>query len=50
MKKFLEKLRNKQNLSFDESKAAFEILMEGNASDKEIFDGAPSMTQPIAFP
>ena len=38
MKKFLEKLRNKQNLSFDESKAAFEILMEGNASDKEIFD------------
>ena len=38
MKKFLEKLKNKQDLSFDESKAAFEILMEGKASDGEIFD------------
>ena len=38
MKKFLEKLKNKQNLSFDESKAAFEILMEGKASEDEIFD------------
>jgi len=38
MKKFLEKLKNKQNLSFDESKDAFEILMQGMASDDEIFD------------
>jgi len=38
MEKYLEKLRNKENLSFDESKAAFEILMEGKASDSEIFD------------
>ena len=38
MKKFLEKLKNKQDLSFEESKAAFEILMEGKASDDEIFD------------
>ena len=38
MKKFLEKLKNKQDLSFDESKAAFEILMEGKASDDEVFD------------
>ena len=38
MKKFLEKLKRKQDLSFDESKAAFEILMEGKASDQEIFD------------
>ena len=38
MKKFLEKLKNKQDLSFNESKAAFEILMEGKASDVEIFD------------
>ena len=28
MENFLEKLRNKQDLSFDESKNAFEILME----------------------
>jgi len=38
MKKFLEKLKNKQDLSFNESKAAFEILMLGKASDNEIFD------------
>ena len=38
MKKFLEKLRNKQDLSFDESKVAFEMLMLGKASDDEIFD------------
>jgi anthranilate phosphoribosyltransferase len=37
MKKYLDKLRNKENLSFDESKTAFEILMGGKASDKEIF-------------
>ena len=38
MEKYLEKLRNKKNLSFDESKEAFEILMNGNASDDEIFN------------
>jgi anthranilate phosphoribosyltransferase len=38
MEKYLEKLRNKENLSFNESKAAFEILMDGKASDGEIFD------------
>jgi len=38
MKKFLEKLKNKQDLSFNESKAAFEILMQGKASNDEIFD------------
>ena len=38
MKKFLDKLKNKQDLSFNESKAAFEILMEGKASEDEIFD------------
>ena len=37
MKKFIEKLKNKQDLSFNESKAAFEILMEGKASEDEIF-------------
>jgi len=38
MKEYLEKIRNKQNLTFDESKAAFQILMEGKANDQEIFD------------
>ena len=38
MKKIIEKLKNKQNLSFAESKLAFEILMNGKASDDEIFE------------
>jgi len=38
MKKFLEKLKNKKDLSFNESKSAFEILMQGKASDNEVFD------------
>ena len=38
MKQFIDKIKNKQNLSFEESKAAFEILMEGEANDQEIFD------------
>ena len=38
MKIFLDKLKNKQDLSFAESKKAFEILMNGKASDDEIFD------------
>ena len=38
MKQFIEKIKNKENLSFDESKAAFELLMDGKAEEKEIFD------------
>ena len=38
MEPYLNKLRNKQDLSFDESKAAFEILMDGKASEDQIFD------------
>ncbi len=38
MEKFLNKLNNKENLTFEESKEAFEILMNGKASDKEIYD------------
>ncbi len=38
MKKFIEKLKEKQNLSFKESKEAFKILMDGKANDQEIFD------------
>ena len=38
MKQYIDKIKNKQNLSFDESKAAFEILMEGKANDQEIYD------------
>ena len=38
MREFIEKIKNKENLSFDESKTAFELLMEGKAKDQEIFD------------
>ena len=38
MDQILEKLKNKQDLTFEESKTAFEILMTGKASDDEIFD------------
>ena len=38
MKQYIDRLKNKKNLSFEESKAAFELLMEGNANEQEIFD------------
>ncbi len=37
MDQILEKLENKQDLTFEQSKSAFEILMTGKASDKQIF-------------
>ena len=37
MKIFIEKLENKKNLTFDESKSVFEILMNGKAKEDEIF-------------
>ena len=36
MKKFIEKIRNKENLTFEESKEAFGLLMEGKAKEQEI--------------
>ena len=38
MEQFIEKIKIKENLSFDESKAAFKLLMEGKAKDQEIYD------------
>ena len=38
MKNYIEKIQNKQSLTFEESKSAFEILMEGKAEENEIFD------------
>ena len=34
----IDKISKGKNLTFDESKAAFEILMDGKATDNEIFD------------
>ena len=38
MEEFLNKLRNKINLNFNESKEAFKILMSGEANEKQIYD------------
>ena len=38
MEKILEKLRQKKNLTFEESKSAFELLMSGEAIEEEIYD------------
>ena len=38
MEKILEKLKQKENLTFEESKSAFELLMTGKASEEKIFD------------
>ena len=38
MEQILEKLRNKNDLSFEESKSAFELLMTGQANEDQIYD------------
>ena len=38
MEKILEKLKKKENLSFEESKTAFELLMTGKANEDQIYD------------
>ena len=38
MDQILEKLRNKRDLSFEESKSAFELLMTGQANDDQIYN------------
>ena len=38
MEQILEKLRNKTDLSFEESKSAFELLMTGQANEDQIYD------------
>ena len=45
MKNYIDKIKKKQSLTFDESKAAFEILMEGKANDQEIFDFLTSLSE-----
>ena len=44
MKQYIDKIKEKQNLTFEESKAAFELLMEGKAEDQEIFDFLTSLS------
>ena len=38
MKHILEKLKKKKDLTFEESKSAFELLMTGKANEDEIYD------------
>ena len=45
MKNYIEKIQNNQSLTFDESKSAFEVLMEGKAEENEIFDFLTSLSK-----
>jgi len=38
MDKYIKKIKDNQNLTFDESKLVFQSLMAGKANDKQIFD------------
>ena len=38
MEKFLKKLKNKENLDFDESKSVFEKMMSGKVEENQIYD------------
>ena len=38
MEQFLKKLRQKKDLTFNESKSVFELLMTGKATEEEIYD------------
>ena len=38
MNEIIKKLKNKQNLTFDESKSVFESMMSGNVKEDLIYD------------
>ena len=38
MEKFLEKLKNKKDLNFEESKSVFENMMSGKLNEELIYD------------
>ena len=38
MEKFLNKLKNKESLSFEESKSAFESMMSGKIKEEDIYN------------
>ena len=38
MDEILKKLKNKQNLTFEESKSAFESMMSGKVKEEQIYD------------
>ena len=45
MDSFIKKLNNNQDLSFNESKSAFKLLMEGKANESQIFDFLTSLSK-----
>ena len=49
MDQILAKLKNKQNLTFEESKTAFDILMTGKASDDQIFNFLTLLSEKVKF-
>ena len=45
MDSFIKKLNNNQDLSFNESKSAFKLLMEGKTNESQIFDFLTSLSK-----
>ena len=45
MQQFIKKLKNKKDLTFDESKSAFELLMNGSATEAEIYNFLTSLSE-----
>ncbi len=45
MDSFIKKLNNNHDLSFNESKSAFKLLMEGKANESQIFDFLTSLSK-----
>ena len=45
MLQYIEKIKNNIDLTFEESKKAFEILMSGKANDKDMFDFLTSLSK-----
>ena len=45
MQQYIKKLKNKKDLTFDESKSAFELLMNGSATEAEIYNFLTSLSE-----
>ena len=49
MNLFIDKLKNKKNLSFKESKSAFEMIMDGQANEDDIYEDFAGIRPKIKF-
>ena len=49
MEQILEKLQKKHNLTFEESKSAFELLMTGKANEHQIYNFLTLLSDKVKF-